>query len=131
MIGPTNWKDVLRHVRQQTEISIMADTFRWPHWKGQTMSEQTDIPQWALDRVYELTGFGSSWKAFARYIAQHEQPPVDPLLLEAREIAAEVYERQSLPEFAGRLRDGFNDDDEATLSALAGLRRGIEIGREG
>lgn len=47
-------------------------------------------PQWAVDRAYELVGEGYAYTAFARYIAEHEQPPVDPDLLTAREICARV-----------------------------------------
>lgn len=57
----------------------------------------TDIPQWAIDRVVELVNNdGSNYKAarfateehclgysigkvFARYVAAHEEAPVDPL----------------------------------------------------
>ena len=49
-----------------------------------------DIPQWAMTRAGELAGKSLYFstpidigKAFARYIAEHEQPPVDPLLIEA------------------------------------------------
>jgi hypothetical protein len=49
----------------------------------------SDIPKWAFARVSELTGKNKSsmqvFEDFARYIAEHEQPPVDPL--DARAIA--------------------------------------------
>lgn len=50
-----------------------------------------DIPEWAFERVQELSAEFSrgpdfvinerfpTAQAFARYIAQHEEPPVDPL----------------------------------------------------
>jgi hypothetical protein len=45
-----------------------------------------DIPQWAKERAIELAD-AEDWEkvpalatAFARYIAEHEDPPVDPLV---------------------------------------------------
>lgn len=70
-----------------------------------------DIPGWAVDRVQEMLrgDWGSGCHAsssvvqtFARYIAEHEEPPVDPLVAavcaatdfdnidEARKFAAEL-----------------------------------------
>src|SRR3546814_9625847 len=67
----------------------------------------TKIPEWAYSRVFDEVKkeIGSTtdkycfanpqdWpcsRAFARYIAGHEEPPVDPDLLKAREIAASCY----------------------------------------
>lgn len=67
-----------------------------------------DIPQWAKERACELAneakempgywnpedvvGCNSPLTAFARYIAKHEEPPVDPDLITAREICARVTE---------------------------------------
>lgn len=60
----------------------------------------TVIPQWAWERAVELVNLdGSNWdvesfkvfaasKAFAAYIAHHEEPPVPEDLLAAREAAA-------------------------------------------
>lgn len=50
-------------------------------WAG---NDPAPIPQWAIDRANELAQTESHHyphghaMAFARYIAQHEQPPVDP-----------------------------------------------------
>lgn len=67
------------------------------------MALSEEIPQWALDRVEQEAGPRPRpecipedetiiiAKAFARYIAQHEQPPVDPDVLEARQLIADVY----------------------------------------
>lgn len=67
------------------------------------MSEE--IPQWALDRVEQEAGPRPRpecipedetiiiAKAFARYIAAHEQPPVDPDVFVAPEpLLGEVFE---------------------------------------
>ena len=40
-------------------------------------------PEWAWDRAYELARGVNHNVAFARYIAEHETAPVDPLLIEA------------------------------------------------
>lgn len=97
-------------------------------------AQEQGIPQWARDRADELCLRESSkdnWcsDAFARYIAAHEEPPVDPLLIEARKIAASQ----------GRLTQlgvdcylrGIRDDDEWVKAALAGLKRGIELAQSG
>ena len=49
-----------------------------------------EIPEWAKDRVRELSRHNAipcaAFDAFARYIAAHEEPPVDPLLAERKKI---------------------------------------------
>ena len=71
---------------------------------------------------------------FAAYIAEKEEPPVDPLLEEAREICARLYERESSKTLAKGYREGKYDHElesaaSALCIALAALKRGIEIGR--
>ena len=46
------------------------------------------VAQWSLKRVREIAGAGAIEYAFARYIEQHEKPPVDPDVLAVREILA-------------------------------------------
>lgn len=103
-------------------------------------------PDWAFDRVKQIldSEYGAGWymrampsggaKAFARYIAEHEEAPVDPLLIEAREIVASWYEahpdkvyNSNTPE---KIRSGEYDDRPETEQALAALRRGIELARQ-
>lgn len=64
-----------------------------------------EIPRWALERAcaaigrkthhYDRMGpdnlLRQSIEAHAMVIAKHEKPPVDPLLVKAREIACERY----------------------------------------
>lgn len=63
--------------------------------------------------------------AFARYIAEHEEAPVDPLLIEARGIA----ERRgwisaiSLPS----LRSGEFDGADTVQALYEALKRGMEL----
>lgn len=101
-----------------------------------------EIPQWAKERAIQLfnehledSGY-QKWRAtahdghpsvtaFARYITEHEEPPADPLLIEAREMAAE-----HCPALAYAYRSGFYDEDGYVLGVLAGLKRGIEIAKE-
>lgn len=98
-------------------------------------------PDWALDRAKILVGEESfktegarikiSFHAFARYIASKEEAPVEPLVLEAREIAAQYFEEQGADSVAEEHREGLYDkNDEAQELALRALRRGIEIGKE-
>ena len=101
-----------------------------------------DIPEWAFKRVCELTNKDGSryepdnfkWltpssarsysigEAFARYIAAHEEEPVDPLLIEAREIAAE-----NQPGYADGFIRGDWDGHSSMQALLRALKRGIEI----
>jgi len=105
-----------------------------------------EIPQWALERAAQLAnkeagvtgGFTAAYmteadlgRAFARYIAQHEQPPVDPLLIEAREIAAKYYDGVCRYNTAEACRNGKWDGAPSVQLALAALRRGIELGKAG
>lgn len=109
------------------------------------MTDDTRPPQWAIDKADRLLGetdpraFGdgyrhplAAWVAttFARYIAEHEQPPVDPLLVEAREIVASDAERRGYSAMSAKaIREGTYCEDEVSM-ALTGLRRGIEIAGE-
>lgn len=71
-------------------------------------------------------------RVIARLIAAHEEPPVDPLLIEAREICAAVQEKRGFPIYASQFRDGGFDACHGPMmaTAMAALRRGIELARE-
>ena len=95
-----------------------------------------DIPHWALDKAaknggwegwehfsrvwYETTGPNKLCIAFARYIAEHEEPPVDQDLIKAREICARVCLEQGRLRSAQNYREGFYDATEVqfVLTAL-------------
>lgn len=94
-------------------------------------------PEWAIERAVKLLNSGrtdgeKSWVnsevtdtatgvlQFASYIAEHEEAPVDPLLIEARAVCDAVD--------GGGYEDGTYDDGKLIAVALASLRRGIEIG---
>lgn len=91
-----------------------------------------EIPQWAIERAAELACEVATKpiynadkvvnlhldQAFASYIAKHEEPPVDPLLIEAREIAAKHYERLQCFDQA---RSGMSLRDYFAGQALTGL----------
>lgn len=96
------------------------------------MMEQEFPPDWAIEEAIKRSGVGATdgvtlamikcnptfvWVVMtltaARLIAQHEEPPLDPLIAEAREIA-----------------NSFADGDETLEIALEALKRGIEIGKE-
>lgn len=99
----------------------------------------TDIPEWAKERVRVLTnaegGPSNKWitchrNAFARYIAEHEEPPVDPLLIEAREMAAKVAFDKDWFVHGESIQSGQRDDHSDVQIALAALKRGMELARE-
>lgn len=79
----------------------------------------------AKERVRHLPGV----RAFAEYIAEHEEAPTDPLLIEAREIVAKGWGEGAGAVLADECRQGHQDNDSEVRMALAGLRRGIEIGK--
>ena len=100
----------------------------------------TDIPDWAFNRLGELSAQEAgidgdpahvqTQRAFARYIAEHEEPPVDPLLIEAREIcAAQSEEEGGNVSWAREVRCGELDDCDEVICTLRGLKRGIELGK--
>lgn len=92
----------------------------------------TDIPQWAWEMARRLRDEEQERtpslcpmdRAFAAYILAHEEPPVDPLLIEARKLASVDGDH---PLWIERLNSGQADDDYRVVTALKGIRRGIEI----
>lgn len=95
-------------------------------------------PVWAIEKARALfeaemaTGVaGHANRAFARYIAQHEEPPVDPMLRRAREIAnraegdwLEDRGGGAMPDYTG----GHYDDHAPVRAALIALREGMGDG---
>lgn len=98
----------------------------------------SDIPEWAFDHaevLYAEMAIGvidemphrKSFhaKAFAKYISEHEEAPVDPLLIEAREIAASLAREWLNETCADYYLDGDYDNDEvikALVKRLAALK---------
>jgi hypothetical protein len=111
-----------------------------------TDNNTKDVPEWAKRRACELAGkpweprdidvqqpsFAghSAMLAFARYIAKHEEPPVDPLLIEAREIVKATLspDRHSRCNCREKIAAGEWDEGQKVQASLAALRRGIELG---
>jgi hypothetical protein len=114
----------------------------------------SDIPEWAVKRATDLTREAmrdGSWlpigghasAAFARYIAEHEEPPVDTLLIEARKLFAEDH-RNGLIALEhplgscilmsgageGLILEGKYDHRREVSQYLAALKRGRELARE-
>lgn len=98
-----------------------------------------DIPGWAIERAFERAKEHGhvgvpcgAIDAFARYIAAHEEPPVDPLLIEAREIAVRVLNQHPNPSpiTASEIRSGSWDRQPVVQAPFAALRRGMELARE-
>lgn len=100
-----------------------------------------EIPQWAKERVADLIGY-NTWKefeeyhtrsfgaddalrlgrAYAKLIAQHEQPQVDPDLVKAREICARVASDFSSLDVVDAYREGKFDDEAEVKIALSALK---------
>ncbi|MEW4469041.1 hypothetical protein AB1K62_14535 [Parasphingorhabdus sp. JC815] len=90
----------------------------------------SDKPTWGYKRADELrkeeiiafTPFEQLKTAFAKYIEQQEEKPVDPLLIEAREIVAVEYEKAGHPMAAAAYRSGVYDNDMDLKTAYAALK---------
>jgi hypothetical protein len=75
------------------------------------------------------TALRSAVRTGGSLIAKYEEQPVDPLLIEAREICATDCDNFNMSKAAQMHRDGHLDHSPLHLIALAALRRGIEIGK--
>lgn len=67
----------------------------------------------------------------AARLARENWRPVDPDLLEAREIAAQQAEMDGSPDWATRARQGEADKGNWVQIALAAIKRGRELERGG
>jgi hypothetical protein len=102
------------------------------------MKMMSKAPGWAVERADQLASAvcqelgdivtnTTTWRvAFARYIASKEEPPVDPLLIEARKIAASQWEDRTATRFIA----GDYDETDGVKAILAALRRGMELAKE-
>ncbi len=110
------------------------------------MMTETEIPDWVLIEAAKRSNFTSScivkhrstyayggiFAALCDTILKHEEPPVDPLLLRAREIWASEYERHRTngdTYLSSQIRDGKEDSAFAMKMLLRALREGIELGK--
>lgn len=102
------------------------------------MNSPCDMPpEWAIERAQELfvkeMGKSSTGQvvvmihAFARYIASKEEAPVDPLVLEARNICVE---NESNFQFQQAIKGGNVDGGQPMRVAIAALKRGMELAKE-
>ncbi len=103
-------------------------------------------PDWAIERAFDLCPstavpfgrvavtkerpelFGATL-AFARYIAAHEDPPVDPLRQEAIAIVLAEAVARTDNQIAA-IKSGQAGEGKVEL-VLAALRRGIELAKAG
>lgn len=75
-------------------------------------------------------------KPFADYLAELRErgliapEPVDPLLIEAREICSAAYRAASYTAYADEMARGGRDDTIIVHATLAALKRGMELQRE-
>lgn len=86
--------------------------------------EQSNRMKAAID--LHLSG-GNAEPEFRAIYAELE--PVDPMLVEAREIVAKDFE-DDYPEWARYCREGAYDKDRYVRLVLAGLQRGLELAGE-
>lgn len=110
----------------------MTDTNNLPpEWAIQRALEilYADYQASALPTVDNVATYPSMYAApikVARYIAEHEEEPVDPLLLKAREIVVEFYSTNHPNSRLADVREGTRDDCKAVQLALHTLRAAAE-----
>ena len=107
------------------------------------MTDNTTLPaDWAIERalsesrynhilavVKDSPHFYRAHINFARYIEKHEQPPVDPWVFQARELAAGVAEVTSMNHVEDDYVAGDYDDDPEVQAIAAALRAAYEKGK--
>jgi hypothetical protein len=74
-----------------------------------------------MDRPHGAKGFAAMVLAYAKLIAEHEEPPVDPFELELERVADETVDLWCA---------SGGGQYVCKMFALAALRRGIEIGKQ-
>lgn len=112
----------------------------------------SDIPEWAIESAHRRLKIADSVpsnfevyskesvpvRVLAEMIAEHEEPPVDPLLIEAREIANSEHLMGNGFDLdtpygelrTGEISNGTNDSHVVVQAALAALKRGIQLGEK-
>jgi len=102
----------------------MSGVEQVPDWADKRVNEQFDA---AIEPGQSEHAYVVLHRAFARYIAAHEEAPVDPLLLEARACAASAQSTGA----ADLTMAGGMDSQPIVVACLAALRRGIELAKTG
>lgn len=91
-------------------------------WTDEQLDEQRD-------RIATLEAEVERLRELLLASTEHEEPPVDPLLIEARKLV-ECSVHWS-PQTDRDLQSGKNDNTPEVKVALAALKRGMELAREG
>lgn len=69
-----------------------------------------------------LTHANREMTEIAARLAREGWEPVDPIVLKAREIVADHFERRGMEAYAGKVRKGYQDRDAGMLIALKALK---------
>ena len=78
-----------------------------------------------VDCIHErYSTLSDAFRALCDMILKHEQPPVDPDLLLAREAAAWVWDSQGFygPSYASKIREGTKDHELAVEISLRAIK---------
>ena len=107
----------------------MTDTTLPADWAIERARDETVNP-YSLMQIKAFPHSHPVMIAFARYIEKHEQPPLDPWALQARELAAGVAaEVIGCTNAAERYRKGEYDNDTEVKAIAAALRAAYEKGK--
>ncbi len=137
-----NWGLCRGHEKERYAVFIRLPADH-PHYRNVEPQEPPLPPEWAMLKALSLMEYGGTplskvqdepnehyeVVAFARYISQHEEPPVDPDLLEARQIEYELCKAQDMHDPEQALR-GEWDDNEGLKGVLKAIKRGRELERQ-
>jgi hypothetical protein len=81
------------------------------------------------ERGHEFVAAFGKALAAEGYKIIREEPPVDPLLVEARKVCADYFSYAA--SYARDIEAGLTDGGDPVPIALAALRRGIELAKSG
>ena len=122
--SPQNWSTTIAHARvleriAEPEAEQLMDAGASKVVIDQLIAERDE----ALVRIDELEGCLN--EAIAR-LRKHE-PPVDPDLMLAREVAAKHYRSWGAENAARDIEAGLDDGNGFVQCALAGIKAGLEL----
>ncbi len=106
----------------------MTDVQIPPEWAAREFCRRLgeDYTSFAAGKI--SSGIARAIRLGAGLIAEHEEQPVDPLLVEARDFLM-AYKGPSLHHDLNDYRDGDRDDSNEMRLVVTALRRGMELAR--
>lgn len=98
-----------------------------PEWAFRAFCKRADLDHNAVMTSADLGVLRSAVRAGAALIAEHEEEPTDPLLVEARALWSESYTKDE--DYQRFCRDGHYDNIEGVQATYKAIKRGFELGK--